>query len=45
MRALDRVILLAAALSRLLLITLWILLALALFGAVVAVYVNGANPF
>jgi hypothetical protein len=44
-RILDRVILVAAALSRVLLITLWLVLALAVFGAVVAVYTNGANPW
>jgi len=44
-RILDRVILVAAALSRVLLITLWLVLALAVFGAVVAMYANGANPW
>ena len=45
MRVLDRVILMAAALSRLLLIALWVVLALAVFGAVVTMYANGANPW
>ena len=45
MRALDRAIVLAALLSRLLLTGLWVVLGLAVLGAVVVMYANGANPW